>query len=450
MTGGGPAPKHAVAPRSVWPASLSAAVAGGSYGAVSLIGGSLTLASGAGLLRAAAFLLAVAAGAAAAAIWVHAGRAPSPSAVRGRWTGLVVAFAAAALFAEAWVFLPALRASSWGRMGAVVLLVAEPAYALAALLTALTAADDAVGRAHRTAGVRAGARVPPAAAALAGAALGGLLAASWLIPRAPLGSTLLGAAVLVAFAGVFDNRKRLELRVELQDRVAIVTGVGGRGQVGYAVAESLLARGARVVVADLSSVVEDLARDLSAHGAVEAVTGDLSRPEGARRVVDTALERFGRLDALINAAGGLGTTAPVADTELDGWSREIERNATTVYVMTRASLPALRETGGAIVNFASKAADRAVEGLGAYGAAKAAVVAFTRTVALEEKRHGVRANAVAPGMVDTEENRRSVSDPESVSWVTRAQVADVVAFLAGDGASGVTGQVIGVPAGGYS
>ncbi len=437
-------------PRRVWPTSLGAAVTGAAYGAVSLIGASLTLAAGAGLLRAAAFLLGVAGGATAAAVWVHAGRAPSPSSVRGRWTGLVVAFAAAALFAEAWVFLPGLRGSFWGRIGAVVLLVAEPAYALAALLTAMTVADAAIARARRASGSRAGGGVPPVAAALAGAAVGGLAAAGWLIPRAPLGSTLLGAAVVVAFAGVFDNRKRLELRVELQDRVAIVTGVGGRGQVGYAVAESLLTRGARVVVADISSVVQDLARELGAHGAVEAVTSDLSKPEGARRVVDVALERFGRLDALINAAGGLGTTAPVVETELDGWRREIERNATTVYAMTRASLPALRETGGAIVNFASKAADRPVSGLGAYGAAKAAVVAFTRTVALEEKEHGVRANAIAPGMIDTEENRRSVSDPESVPWVTRAQVADVVAFLAGDGASGVTGQVIGVPARGYS
>ena len=436
----------------VWPASLSAAVAGGSYGAVSLIGASLTLSSGAGLLRAAAFLLGVAAAGAGAAIWVHAPRAAPPSALRTRWTALVVAFAAAALFAEAWVFFPAVRAAFWGRIGAVVLLVAEPAYALAALITALTVADAVALRARwgNGTGPRRGASLPPATAALSGAAIGGLLAATWLIPRAPLGSALLGAAVLVAFAGVFDNRKRLELRVDLQDRVAIVTGVGGRGQVGYAVAESLLARGARVVVADLSSVVEDLAAELGAHGTVEAVTCDLSKPEGARRVVETALERFGRLDALVNAAGGLGTTASVAETDLDGWSREIERNATTVYVMTRASLPALRETRGAIVNFASKAADRAVSGLGAYGAAKAAVVAFTRTVALEEKEHGVRSNAVAPGMVDTEENRRSVSDPDSVSWVTRSQVADVVAFLAGDGASGVTGQVIGVPAGGYS
>lgn len=439
------------APRRA-PTPLGVLAAGVAYGAVALIGASLTLSAGIGLLRAAGFLLAIAAGAAAAAAWVHAGRAAPPSSLRARWTGVVVAFAVAALFAEAWQFVPALRAAFWGRLLAAVLLVAEPTYAIAALVTALTVADATARRAGRTLGgaaPRAGA-LPPASAALLGAAVGGLAAAAWLIPHAPLGSSMLGAAVVAAFAGVFDNRRRLETQVDMQDRVVIVTGVGGRGQVAYAVAESLLGRGARVVVADISSVVDGLAEELRAHGEVVSVRADLSRPEGARRVVEAALERFGRVDALVNAAGGFGGAVAVADTQPDTWTREIERNATTVYAMSAAALPALRASGGAVVNFASKAADRAVEGLAAYAASKAAVVAFTRTLALEEASHGVRANAVAPGMVDTEENRRSVSDPATVQWVSRAQVAEVVGFLIGDGASGVTGQVIGIPARGYS
>lgn len=439
------------APRRA-PTPLGALAAGVAYGAVALIGASLTLSAGTGLLRAAGFLLAIAAGAAAAAAWVHAGRAAPPSSLRARWTGVVVAFAVAALFAEAWQFVPALRAAFWGRLLAAVLLVAEPTYAIAALVTALTVADAAARRAGRALGgavPRAGS-LPPASAALLGAAVGGLAAAAWLIPHAPLGSSMLGAAVVAAFAGVFDNRRRLETQVDMQDRVVIVTGVGGRGQVAYAVAETLLGRGARVVVADISSVVDGLADELRAHGEVVSVRADLSRAEGAGRVVEAALERFGRVDALVNAAGGFGGAVAVADTQPDTWTREIERNATTVYAMSAAALPALRASGGAVVNFASKAADRAVEGLAAYAASKAAVVAFTRTLALEEASHGVRANAVAPGMVDTEENRRSVSDAASVQWVSRVQVADVVAFLIGEGASGVTGQVIGIPARGYS
>jgi NAD(P)-dependent dehydrogenase (short-subunit alcohol dehydrogenase family) len=438
--------------RRAWPVPLGAVAAGASWGAASLIGASLSLAAGAGLLRAAAFLLAISAVAAAAAVWVHAGRAVSPSVLRARWTGLVVAFAAAALFAEILQLFPDVGNAFWGRLLAAVLLVAEPTYAAAALATALTVAESAARRAARTVGAAAPRRgaLPAVAGMLLGSAVGGLAAAAWLIPAAPLGSSLLGAAVIAAFAGVFDNRRRMELRVELQDRVAIVTGVGGRGQVAYAVAETLLDRGARVVVADISSAVDGLARELSARGEVESVTADLTRPEGARRVVEAALSRFGRLDALVNAAGGFAGAVPVAESRLEGWTRELDRNATTVYAMSHAALPALRESGGAVVNFASRAADRAVAGLGSYAAAKAAVVAFTRTFALEEAEHGVRANAVAPGMVDTEENRRSVSDPGSVEWVSRAQVAEVVAFLVGEGASGVTGQVIGIPARGYS
>ena len=438
--------------RRPWPVPLSALAVGVSWGAVALIGASLSLAVGNGLLRAAAFLLAISAGAAAAAVWAHAGRAVSPSVLRSRWTGVVIAFAAAALFAEILQLFPAFGNALWGRLLAAVLLVAEPTYATAALATALTTAEAAARRAARATGAPAprAAALPGVAAILLGSAVGGLAAAAWLIPSAPLGSSLLGAAVIAAFAGVFDNRRRLELRVELQDRVAIVTGVGGRGQVGFAVAEALLARGARVVVADISSVVEGLAEELRARGEVESVTADLSRPEGARRVVEAALSRFGRIDALINAAGGFPGAVAVADAQLEDWTRELERNATTVYAMSHAALPALRESEGSVVSFASKAADRAVAGQSAYAAAKAAVVAFTRTLALEEAEHGVRANAVAPGMVDTEENRRSVSDPESVDWVSREQVADVVAFLVGRGASGVTGQVIGIPARGYS
>ena len=112
--------------------------------------------------------------------------------------------------------------------------------------------------------------------------------------------------------------------------------------------------------------------------------------------------------------------------------------------MTRAALPLLRASRGAIINFAAPAGLRAQARLGAYSAAKAAVVALTRALALEEKDAGVRANALAPGMIDTEQNRAAVADPHSVKWVSRDQIADVVLFLASDAASGITGETIHV------
>jgi 3-oxoacyl-[acyl-carrier protein] reductase/2-deoxy-D-gluconate 3-dehydrogenase len=162
------------------------------------------------------------------------------------------------------------------------------------------------------------------------------------------------------------------------------------------------------------------------------------------QLIERVRAEFGRLDVVVNAAGGLSVIKPLAETQANEWQRELQRNAETGLNVTRAALPLLRERGGSVINFASPAALRAQASLGAYSAAKAAVVALTRALAIEEKQHGVRVNALAPGMIDTEQNRRSVPDPENVKWVSREQIAGVVLFLASDAASGITGETIQV------
>jgi NAD(P)-dependent dehydrogenase (short-subunit alcohol dehydrogenase family) len=104
----------------------------------------------------------------------------------------------------------------------------------------------------------------------------------------------------------------------------------------------------------------------------------------------------------------------------------------------------LRESRGCIVNFAAVAGIRAAPQLGAYSAGKAAVVALTRALAIEEKNHGVRVNAIAPGMIDTEQNRRSVENPEQVTWISRDQITRVVLFLCSEAGSGVNGETVHV------
>ena len=231
----------------------------------------------------------------------------------------------------------------------------------------------------------------------------------------------------------------------MPDRVAIVTGVGARGQVGFAVALALLRAGARVLVSGHGAGVEALAEELRAEGGdVAAARADLTTAEGAESVVATARSRFGRLDLLVNVAGGLTVIKPLAETTDDEWTRELDRNARTCFLMCRAALPLLRESRGAIVNFASPAGERAVATLGAYSAGKAAVIALTRALALEEASRGVRVNAIAPGMIDTEQNRASAGDPAQVKWVSREQIADAVLFLAGPAAGGITGETLHV------
>ncbi len=236
----------------------------------------------------------------------------------------------------------------------------------------------------------------------------------------------------------------------MSGRAAIVTGVGARGQVGYAIARSLLDTGAAVVVTARGAAVEALAAELAASvpaGEVVAVRADLATAAGAEVVAAAARERFGRLDLLVNVAGGLTVVKPLAETTPEEWSGEIDRNARTAFLMCRAALPLLRASRGAIVNFAAPAGLRAVKSLGAYSAGKAAVVALTRALALEEAASGVRVNAVAPGIVDTEQNRASMPDASRKQWVTREQIADAVLFLAGPAASGITGETIVVGGG---
>jgi NAD(P)-dependent dehydrogenase (short-subunit alcohol dehydrogenase family) len=185
--------------------------------------------------------------------------------------------------------------------------------------------------------------------------------------------------------------------------------------------------------------VLELAKDLNAVG----IAADLTNSDDVARLIAGARESLGRIDILVNVAGGLSVIKSLAETTVEEWQREVQRNAETVFLMSRAALPELRAARGSIINFASPAGERAVAQLGAYSAAKAAVIALTRALAIEEKDNGVRVNAIAPGMIDTQQNRQNVTDPNT-KWVSREQVAQTVLFLASDAASGITGETVHV------
>ncbi len=414
--------------RVVLPAAIF--VAGAALGVSATAGMALLLVPGPGALAAGGTLLALALGAVAAAFWVGlpAGRAAS---TRARWMAVVLVFAAAGLFGDAYTEIREVRSTGLGTAAAALLFLAAPAYTLGSVLTALTAR-------HRGA----------AALALVGAAFGTVAAATSLIPGFDPGIVYFATGAALLLAGMAELRwtPAVAWREDgsMNDKVVIVTGVGARGQVGYALASAFLEQGARVAITDVRDDVETLARELGQDGEVIGIAADLTDAAGAERVVSAVQERFGRLDVLVNAAGGLTVIKPIGETSIDEWEREVQRNARTAFLMSRAALPLLRASRGAIVNFASPAATNAVAKLGAYSAAKAGVAALTRALALEERVHGVRVNAIAPGMIDTEQNRGSVEDPDAVRWVTREEVASVVLFLASSAASGITGEVVAV------
>lgn len=380
--------------------------------------------SGRGFLGTAGFLVALSLAALGLGLWVGAER----STLLRRWLMVIFAFAIAGIFTTAWTRTGASIRGIWGALAALFLL-AWPAHTTGALLSTLAHGSRAV-----------------APAALFGGAAGSLVAALVLIPQLPAGVIFVGAAILLTVAGLWDVSRQhypyMNDTSTMMNKVALVTGVGHAGQVGYAVAQRLLDAGARVCITDVRASVHELGRGLGDNAM--SVQCDLTDENSVTAMIAEIAAKFGRLDVVVNAAGGLGVIKPLAQTESAEWRRELQRNAETAFVVTRAALPMLREARGSVINFASPAGLRAQPQLGAYSAAKAAVVAFTRALAIEEKDSGVRANALAPGLVDTEQNRASMPDPASVKWVSRAQIADVVGFLASDASSGITGETIHV------
>lgn len=235
--------------------------------------------------------------------------------------------------------------------------------------------------------------------------------------------------------------------MQLENKVVIVTGASVDGQVGQAVAQHLAGQGARLVLAarnveHLKARTEEIT---ALGGEVLSVPADLTVEEDVNQVIQQALDRFGRIDVLVNLAGGLTKYKGVDEHTLEDWNSEIGNNLLSAFLCSKAVFgPMKQQGGGRIINFA-RAGDPQAK-MAAYNVAKAGVVALTRTLALEGRKHNITANAVAPGLVATKSNVAMMQPkPEDLAkWPTREQIAEVVAFLASDAAAGVSGQVISV------
>lgn len=242
----------------------------------------------------------------------------------------------------------------------------------------------------------------------------------------------------------------------LAGKVVVVTAAAGTG-IGSAVARRCLAEGARVVISDRheTRLAQTLTLLRDDHGdAVHAVPCDVTVEEQVRRLVDSTAGHFGQLDVMVNNAG-LGGTASVLEMTDEQWSQVLDVTLTGTMRCTRAALRHLVEqgTGGAVVNNASVVGWRAQEGQAHYAAAKAGVMALTRCAALDVAAHGIRVNAVAPSLathpflakVTSEDLLETLAAREAFGRAAQPwEVATVVAFLASDYASYLTGEVISV------
>jgi NAD(P)-dependent dehydrogenase (short-subunit alcohol dehydrogenase family) len=228
-------------------------------------------------------------------------------------------------------------------------------------------------------------------------------------------------------------------------KMVAITGAGRAGQVADILARAFAARGAALAL--LGRAQGDLdarAAELRAAGArVHTLACDLADADavaGAARALSGVAP--GGLHALVHAAGGFGASGPVAESDPEQWHRQLSINLTTAYLTTRALLPLLRAARGSIVYFASAAAlpGADVAGLSAYAAAKGGVLTLMRAVAAEERRNGVRANAVAPQAIRTASNVAAMG--ADARYVEPDELAGAVLYLASGGASAVSGEVI--------
>ena len=227
------------------------------------------------------------------------------------------------------------------------------------------------------------------------------------------------------------------------NKVALITG-GGSG-IGAATARLLAREGAAVVVVDVAA---DHARGVAAETGGIAVEADVARRADVERAVATAIEQHGRIDILFNNAG-IGCVGRTPDRDPEQGERVIAIDLNAVFYACRVAIPHMPRPGGAIINTASISGLAGDYGFSAYNAAKGAVINYTRTLAIDHAREGIRVNALCPGLIATPLTAGAAALPGlEQAWHaaiplgragTPEEMAEVVAFLASDAACFVTG-----------
>jgi NAD(P)-dependent dehydrogenase (short-subunit alcohol dehydrogenase family) len=223
----------------------------------------------------------------------------------------------------------------------------------------------------------------------------------------------------------------------MADRSVLVTGA--TGGLGGAVVEAFRADGWRVVI--------PVRRQVTAEDGVVAVTDvDAGDPAGVARAVEVATgDPAAPLRAVVNLIGGYAGGARVHEQPIEDFERQLTTNLRPTYLVTQAALPHLVAAGGgAVVCVSSRAAVAPFAGASGYITAKAAVIAFAQAVAVEYRGDGVRCNTVLPSVIDTPANRAAQPAADHSRWVTPAEIARVIRFLASDDSAATSGATIPV------
>lgn len=221
-------------------------------------------------------------------------------------------------------------------------------------------------------------------------------------------------------------------------RVVLITGA--KGGLGTFVTNRFLQNNDTVVGASRSIQQADFVNEHFV-----AIKTDLANAESLRNLVEETISRFGRIDVLVHVAGGFAGGAPLHETDEKTWGQMLDQNLSSAFHLVRSVIPKMRQAGsGRFIAVGSQAAEQAHANIGAYVVSKNALVTLVKTAALENADHNITANAVLPGTMDTAANRAAMPNADRSSWVSPADVAEAIFWLASDAASHVNGAAIPV------
>lgn len=234
---------------------------------------------------------------------------------------------------------------------------------------------------------------------------------------------------------------------EFADRLVILTGASGT--LGRETGQALLDAGATLVlVAQELDHLQEAYPELEEEGEHMFAGVDLTEAGAVEGMVYEVMQQFGRIDALINLAGGYRQAGPVHETPRDRWEALINLNLYTVVNMARAVVPhMLRQGSGKIVNVSADIAQRGRANMAPYAVAKSGVVRLTESMAQELRGKGINVNCIVPVTLDTPENRESMPKANFERWVQPADLAQVILFLVSDAARAIHGAAIPVAGG---
>ncbi|MBI4174684.1 MAG: SDR family oxidoreductase [Candidatus Aenigmarchaeota archaeon] len=226
----------------------------------------------------------------------------------------------------------------------------------------------------------------------------------------------------------------------MQDKIVVVTG--GTGGLGKNVAKAFSRKGAHTIVTyRKNDEFENLRREARN---IEGIMADVTDGDNVKAAIDEIIEKYGRIDVLVNLVGGFREKG-LLETDEEDFNSMININLRSVFLSSKYVLPHMKKQGGGkIVNVGARSAVEPSAGLGAYAPSKAGVIALTKTLAEEFKHDRINVNCVLPSVIDTEANRRAMPGENFAKWVAPDDIATVILFLASDHAKAVHGAAIPV------